>query len=79
MNNSLNVLKYLKRAGLERRVIAACNRSNPNVEQYIASNRYPVIPKIVIYSASASSDSFLNKYPNSYKASSPSSESSALA
>lgn len=75
MNNYLQAVKYLKRAGLERTVVSAANKAIPNIEQYIAAHRYPTLPKIVIYSASASSDSFLNRYQRTHKASFPSSAS----
>ncbi len=78
MNNFINFSKKLKRSGLERMVVSASNRAIPNIEQYISVNRYPILPKIVVYSAATNSDSFLNTYLSPNPASSPSSASSTL-
>lgn len=64
MNNGINMLRKAKRNGLERRVLSAVNKQIPNVEQYIASHRYPALPKIVVYSAASQANSFLEKYPS---------------
>ena len=62
MNNAINVLRKIKRDNLERGVVSAINKHIPNVEQYIASHRYPALPKIVVYSAASQANSFLEKY-----------------
>lgn len=72
MNNFINFGKWFQRGQLERKVISRLNKNYPNVEQNIAAHRYPTLPKIVVYSASTSSDSFLKKYASYYSVSSPS-------
>ena len=62
MNNFINFSRKMQRARLERTVMAQSKELIPNVEQYLASHRFPTMPKIVVYSASSHSDSFLNKY-----------------
>ena len=62
MNNFINFSKWFNRGQLERRVISKLNKHYPNLEQNIGMHRYPTLPKIVVYSASTSSDSFLKKY-----------------
>lgn len=64
MNNAINVLRKLKRNNLERDVIRQVKKEIPNVEQYISTHRYPVLPKIVVYSAASQANSFLEKYKN---------------
>ena len=61
MNNAINMLRKAKRNALERSVISAVNSQLPNVEQYIASHRYPTLPKIVVYSAASQATSFLER------------------
>jgi len=61
MNNAINMLRKAKRNALERSVISAVNSQLPNVEQYIASHRYPTLPKIVVYSAASQANSFLER------------------
>lgn len=61
MNNFVNFARKFKRGGLERRAVWAADNALPHVEQYISSHRYPVLPKIVVYSSLASSDAFLQK------------------
>ena len=78
MNNFVNFARKFKRGGLERRAVWAADNALPNIEQYISVNRYPILPKIVVYSAATNSDSFLNTYLSPNPASSPSSASSTL-
>ena len=62
MNNGINMFRKMMRDNLERRVLNEVNKQIPNVEQYIASHRYPTLPKIVVYSAASQANSFLEKY-----------------
>ncbi len=50
-----------QRDTLERSVIASLRSTYPQLEQHISSYRYPTLPKIVLYSSAASSESFLRK------------------
>jgi hypothetical protein len=61
MNNFINFSRKAARDTLERRIVSASNKSIPNIEQYLSSYRYPVLPKIVVYSSSSTSDSLLAK------------------
>ena len=72
MNNFINFSKKMQRNTLERSIISAANKQIPNIEQYIGAHRYPVLPKIVVYSAAANANSFLEKYASPYVGYSPS-------
>lgn len=61
MNNFKYVARKWHRDTLECNALAAVRAVYPNVEQCISSHRYPVLPKIVLYSSAASSESFLRK------------------
>lgn len=76
MNNFINFSRKAARDTLERRVVSASSKNIPNIEQYVSRYRYPLIPKIVVYSASSSSDSLLSKYILVDSGPSPSSASS---
>ena len=78
MNNYINFARKMARNRLERATISDINKVVPNVEQYIGSSRYPVMPKIVVYSAAANAGSFLEKYNLPKLGSSPSTTSSRL-
>ena len=60
MNNFINFSRKMQRNTLERRIISELNKKLPNLEQNIASHRYPTLPKIVVYSA-VNSNTFLDK------------------
>ena len=62
MNNFINFAKKQQRNGLERGILAEIRKTYPHAEQYLSGHRYPTLPKIVVYSASSSSDSFLQRY-----------------
>ncbi len=66
MNNFINFSKWFQRGQLERRIISRLNKNYPNIEQNISAHRYLILPKIVVYSASTSSDSFLKTYTSNY-------------
>ena len=61
MNNFRYTLNKVKRNSLERSALSVLRASNPNFEQYVSAHRYPTVPKIVLYSSLAGSDSFLQK------------------
>ena len=61
MNNFINFARKFERGRLEQTIISQANKHNPNLEQYISAHRYPILPKIVVYSAASQSDSFINK------------------
>lgn len=61
MNNFRYISRKWHRDTLERNAVAVAKAAFPNVEQYIASSRYPTLPKIVVYSSSVSGESFLRK------------------
>lgn len=62
MNNLKNMLDKAARNGLETNILKQVKSTFPNVEQYISAHRYPVLPKIVLYSSSANSEAYLRKY-----------------
>jgi len=66
MNNFRNFSLKYNRNCLERGIISRVKKFYPNVEQYISAHRFPVLPKIVVYSSSASSETFLQKYNCKY-------------
>jgi hypothetical protein len=76
MNNFRYMARKWHRDTLERNIIYNLKSAYPGLEQHISSHRYPVLPKIVLYSSAASSESFLRKYLPSHAASSPSTRSS---
>jgi hypothetical protein len=61
MNNFRYMARKWQRDTLERSVIASLRSTYPQLEQHISSYRYPTLPKIVLYSSAASSESFLRK------------------
>ena len=71
MNKFTSLAQKAHRSGLERSVIADARRHIPHIEQFISLHRFPVMPKIVVYSAAVNVDSFLNKYPPRHSESSP--------
>lgn len=61
MNNFRFMARKWQRDTLERNIISTLKGTYPGLEEYISSHRYPVLPKIVLYSSAASSESFLRK------------------
>jgi hypothetical protein len=55
MNNFRYMARKWHRDTLERNALTAIRRVLPDAENYISSHRYPVLPKIVLYSSAASS------------------------
>jgi hypothetical protein len=72
MNNFVNVARKVNRNSLERTVVSRLAGKYPGLEQSISAHRFPVLPKIVLYSSLASSESFLRTYGWVHAASSPS-------
>lgn len=76
MNNLTWMGRKVARDLLERRAVGSVRAVLPHVEQFIAVNRYPLLPKIVLYSAAASSESLLRQYSSPQSGRSPTSPSS---
>ena len=61
MNNLQWMARKVSRDMLERNVISSIRKYSPQIEQYTSLYRYPILPKIVVYSAAADSKSLLKK------------------
>jgi hypothetical protein len=61
------LIRKTLRQGMERRIAGRYNKTAPNFDQYVSRHRFPLLPKIVVYSNIQSPQTYLDQIFPLYK------------